>query len=128
MFATRIKRHLLKQTSGSKELFLDTAKFKNSDSYRIYNNTAINTLRIASFGCLYVAGYFGYDYLYGDDDLDKAADIAFGSMGFLVSAWLFYSVRRTLKSIDLLKDGKTLILQRYGIFALRGLGQEVYHT
>ena len=129
MFASRIKRHILKQTSaGAKELFLDSAKFKETGSFRIYNNTAATTLRVASFGCLYVAGYFGYDYLYGEEELDKVADIAFASMGCLVSFWLFYSVRRTLKSIDILKDGKTLVLERYGMFGVRGLKQEIYHS
>jgi len=106
-----------KPTGAQKEAFIDSKLFENEDKiYEIYSNPQSNKLQLISLATLFATGFYIYDYVYGEELLDKASSLLLSSLGVATSFWLFYSSKRTLKSLSLLSDGRTLLLSNFKYF------------
>lgn len=114
-----------KSKLGKKEYFLNSSNFcPKSRMYRIYEHSHPLRIKFIGLGIPLMSGYFINDFFNGPDELDKAADLIFGTAGFLVSCWTIYSIKKTvsssisssnskIRSIDLHKDGKRMMITRF---------------
>lgn len=112
------------RTGRSREIFLDSEKFKATGSYMIYKSKDLMKMRLIFLGSLGFGSYHLYSYFFGkDQEFDSAANRLFAFLAIMTITWLGWKAKRTLKSLEILKDGKTLLLKHYTLF---GFSQRIY--
>lgn len=112
------------KTGNAKEVFLDSEKFLARGSYLIYSASNLNKVRLIFFASLGLCGYHTYSYFFGDEpEFDKVSNTLFASLSAITIAWTSWRLRKTLKSFEILQDGKTFLLKKSTWF---GMKEETY--
>ena len=117
---SQVKKPNLIKTGNAKEVFLDTDKFQATGSYLIYNAKDLLKSRLVFLGALGLGSFHMYSYFFGaDQEFDEAANLLFSTMGILTVSWISWRTRKTLKSMEIMPDGKTFLLKKHCWFGFK---------
>ena len=124
LFSSANKKPNLTKTGRKKEVFLDSAKFEATGTYLIYQARDLTKMRLIFLGALGFGAFHTYSYFYGEEqEFDAAANTLFAILSSVTVFWMGWRTRKTLKSLEILNDGKTLLLKKNSWY---GFSEDVY--
>ena len=86
----------LTKTGEKKQVFIDSKKFLGTGTYNVYLSRELTKLRLVSVGSFGFGFYHLYNYFYGEEELDKTANLLFGTLGLASLIWVGWTTRRTV--------------------------------
>lgn len=81
----------------TKKPFLDLSKFNSRDNYIIYDSIEGTKMKIAALGLPLFTGFSAYQFIYGEEELDKTGHLVFGLLTGIGTLWMIYKSRKTVK-------------------------------
>ena len=89
-------RKLFSFSKKNDSVFLDKQKFGENEFFTVYESQEVTKMRIAGIGLTGFFLYNTYNYIWGEEELDKPANLIFGILCGIGTGWIMYKSRKTV--------------------------------